>query len=112
VYAFSLKTKSLSEKPRFLIPLDAVTKNSNGGIFRPSGIALHPKSKTFFIIAAHGWSIIELARDGKILSQQSINKKVNPHPEGITFAPNLTMILCNDGQGERGSISLYPPKPH
>ncbi len=108
VYSFSLKTKTLADKPRFLIPLDAVTKNSDDGQFLPSGIALHPKSRTFFIIAAHGSSIIELSRDGKILAQQSINKKVNPHPEGIAFTPDLRLILCNDGQGEAGSISLYP----
>lgn len=108
VYSFSLKSKSLSEKPRFLIPLDAVTRTSHE--FLPSGIAMHPKSKTFFIIAAHGSSIIELSRDGKILAQQPINNKPNPHPEGITFSPDLTLILCNDGQGGPGSISLYPAK--
>lgn len=108
VYSFSLKSKSLLEKPRFLIPLDAVTASSDNNKFLPSGIALHPKSKTFFIIAAHGSSIIELSRDGKILAQQAINKKANPHPEGITFAPDLTLILCNDGQGGGGSISVYP----
>jgi uncharacterized protein YjiK len=110
VYAFSLKAKSLSEKPRFLISLDAVSASSDKNKFLPSGIALHPKSRTFFIIAAHGSSIIELSREGKILAQQSINKKANPHPEGITFAPDLTLIICNDGQGEAGSISVYPAK--
>jgi uncharacterized protein YjiK len=108
VYAFSLKAKSLSEKPRFLISLDAVSKRSDNDKFLPSGIALHPKAKTFFIIAAHGSSIIELSREGKVLAQQRINNKANPHPEGIAFAPDLTLILCNDGQDEAGSISLYP----
>lgn len=107
VYSFSLKSKSLAVKPRFLIPLDAVSASSNKNKFLPSGIAQHPTSKTFFIIAAHGSSIIELSREGKILAQQSINKKVNPHPEGIAFSQKGTMILCNDGQGDAGSISLY-----
>jgi uncharacterized protein YjiK len=110
VYSFSLKSKSLAEKPRFLISLDAVSASSDKNKFLPSGIALHPKSKTFFIIAAHGSSIIELSREGKVLAQQRINKKANPHPEGIAFAPDLTLILCNDGQGEAGSISLYSPR--
>ncbi len=110
VYSFSLKAKSLAGKPRFLIPLEQVTKNSDNGEFQPSGITRNPKSGTFFILAARGSLIIELSKDGKILSQQPINKKVNPHPEGIAFAPDLTLLLCNDGQGGRGSLTVYPLK--
>ncbi len=109
VYSFSLKTKRLAEKPRFLIPLKEVIKNSPNGIFQPSGITRNPKTGTFFILAAHGFSIIELSKDGKILAQQAIDKKVNPHAEGIAFAPDGSLILCNDGQGGRGSISIYSP---
>ena len=107
IYSFSLKSKELFKKPRFLISLETVTRNSARGEFKPSGIALHPKSKTFFVIAAHGESIVELSADGKLLAQQTINPKANPHPEGIAFAPDLTLLLCNDGQGKPGSISLY-----
>lgn len=110
VYSFSLKTKSLAEKPRFLISLAEVTKKSDNRDFQPSAITRHPKSGTFFILAAHGFSIIELSKDGRILAQQAINKKRNPHPEGIAFAPDLRLIMCNDGQGERGSLTVYPFK--
>jgi uncharacterized protein YjiK len=108
IYSFSLKSKELQKKPRFLISMTEVTKESVGAEFKPSGIALHPKTKTFFIIAAHGESIIELSSEGKLLGQQTIHPKANPHPEGIAFAPDLTLVLCNDGQGKNGSISLYP----
>lgn len=108
VYSFSLKSKSLNPKPRFLISLREVTKKSDKKEFRPSGIERHPVSGSFFIIAAHGSSVIELSKDGTLLGQQSINKKVNSHPEGITFAPDMTLILCNDGQGAKGTLTLYP----
>lgn len=111
VYSFSLKTKKLSDTPRFLIPLKKITKKSTDREFKPSGIALHPKSGTFFIIAAHGWSIVEISKDGELLGQQSINPTANPHPEGIAFASDLTLILCNDGQGSRGTITIYPFTP-
>lgn len=111
VYSFSLSTKRLSPQPRFLISLKKVTKHSTEEEFKPSGITRNPGTGTFFIIAAHGWSIIELSTDGKILAQQSINPKANPHPEGIAFAPDQTLILCNDGQGERGTLTIYPYRP-
>lgn len=110
VYAFSLKTKSLESKPRFVIPLSAVTGKGRAKEFKPSGIALHPKSGTFFLIAAHGSTIIEISREGKILAQQAIHSKANPHPEGIAFLPDFTLVLCNDGQGKRGTLSVYPMK--
>jgi uncharacterized protein YjiK len=111
IYSFSLKTKALSATPRFLIPLKTVTENTAKGEFKPSGIALHPKSGTYFIIAAHGESIIELSQDGALLSQQRINKKANPHPEGIAFAPDLSLLLCNDGNSGSGTITITPYNP-
>jgi len=110
VYAFSLKTKKLEPDPRYTIPLRSITKESAGNQFKPSGLALHPSGKSFFMIAAHGESIIEFSRDGTLLAQQSINHKANLHPEGITFAPDSTLIICNDGQGGSGYISIYPQK--
>ena len=108
VYEFSLSTRRMNKQPRFLIPLDAVAKKSRNGQFHPSGIAKHPASGTFFIISADGASIIELARDGTLLAQAEIPRKVNSQPEGIAFAPDLTLILCNDGQGGKGTLTLYP----
>lgn len=107
VYEFSLKTKSLSSQPRLLIPLKDVTRSSDGHLFNPSGIERHPRSGTFFVIAAQGHAIVELASDGTVLAQQRINKKSDPHPEGITFAPDGSLLLCNDGQGGSGSLSVY-----
>jgi len=108
VYSFSLATKRLEVTPRFLLPLRAVAKKSRKGQFNPSGIARHPKSGTFFIITADGESMVELSQDGAILGQAEISKKVNSQPEGLAFTPNLTLILCNDGQGGGGTLTFYP----
>lgn len=110
VYEFSLQSKTFSPKPRFLIPLKQVSRSSAGNHFNPSGIERHPRSGTFFVIAAQGHSIVELAADGTVLAQQAINKRVNPHPEGVTFAPDLSLLLCNDGQGGAGSLTVYAPQ--
>lgn len=110
VYSFSLKEKKLINKPRFLLQLKSFAKTAHNGQFNPSGIARHPISGTFFLISSDGELIIEISGDGKILSHQRIPKKVNSHPEGIAFTKDLTMILCNDGQGKASTIVLYPYK--
>jgi uncharacterized protein YjiK len=106
VYSFSLATKVLEPSPRFLIDHKKVEKASKGA-FNPSGIALHPVSGTFFVISADGHAVIEVDRSGRMLAQQEIPKSVNTQPEGITFAPDNAMILCNDGQGGTGTITRY-----
>jgi uncharacterized protein YjiK len=110
VYSFSLKTKTLVKEPRFVVSLKELEKRFGKKKFNPSGIAKHPTSGTFFIVAAVGNSIIEIDSEGNLLAQEEIPKKTNRQPEGITFAPDLTMIICNDGQGGRGTLTLYPLK--
>jgi len=110
VYRFPLSTRTLEEFPRFLIPLDEVKKKARKGNFNPSGIALHPSAGTFFVISADGELAIEIDRGGHILDQQEISHKANPHPEGITFLEDRTMLIANDGQGGMGTITVYPPQ--
>lgn len=108
VYAFSLADKKLIEKPRLLIPLSVVVKKGHGGEFNSSGIAKHPKSGTYFIISANDRSIIEITEKGDVLAQKDIPQKVNEQPEGIAFAPDLSMIICNDMKGGPGKMTVYP----
>ncbi|MBM2840635.1 MAG: hypothetical protein HW412_1163 [Bacteroidetes bacterium] len=108
VYAFSLADKKLIEKPRLLIPLSVVVKKGHGGEFNSSGIAKHPKSGTYFVISANGGSIIEITEEGDVLAQKDIPQKVNEQPEGIAFAPDLSIIICNDMKGGVGKMTVYP----
>jgi len=106
VYAFSLQEGRLRRDPRFLIPLDLV----GGGRFNPSGIARHPLSGTFFVLAAEGSRLVELAPRGEILGLEQIRAKENPNPEGIAFLGDGTLVLINDADTDQ-SLTLYPPRP-
>jgi len=108
VYAISLKTMTLHEDPWLLISLKEIEKKSGKGKFNPSGIAIHPVSKTIFIISADRESIIEMSRNGKLLSQRELPRKINSQHEGIAFAPDLSLMICNDGQGRTGTLVRYP----
>jgi len=110
VYAVPLETMKMDKQPRLLIPLNAVSEKSHKGNFNPSGIALHPRSGTFFIISADGETIVEITREGVVLAQRELSKKINPQPEGIAFAPDLSLLICNDGQGKTGYLVTYPLK--
>lgn len=108
IYSFSLKTMALDEKPRILIPLKEIKKHTLENQFAPSGIAKHPISKTFFIIAARGNTIIELSKSGEILNQKDLPEKVHRQPEGIIFLKDNTLLISNEGRDQLARIFSYP----
>lgn len=107
VYSFSLNNYKLNKEPRFVLPIDYITSKLDIKNFRPSGIARHPKSGTFFIISAHSKAIIEVSQDGKIITLFKLPKKVHNQPEGITFASDNTLLISDEGQ-EFGQVTKYP----
>jgi uncharacterized protein YjiK len=110
VYAFSLSTRTLEKEPRFLIPVDQSDMRSGKREFHPSGIARHPDSGAFFLVSANGEAVIEIDRTGRILSRSYLPGKIFPQPEGIAFGSDLSMFICNDGQGDDGSLVVYRPQ--
>lgn len=106
VYAFSLETKKLIPEPRFLIKEKTILSQYNVDEFKPSGIAMHPLTGTYFILAAAGRIIVELSRDGKILDAQKLNHKIHEQPEGICFSTDYTMFISDEGK-KHGKLTRY-----
>jgi uncharacterized protein YjiK len=105
VYAFSLDTNRLIPVPRMIIAAKDVRE---GETFSPSGIAQHPVSGTYFVISAAAHAIIEVDGKGAVLSERRLSPSLNNQPEGIAFAPDTSLIICNDGQGKTGVLNVYP----
>ena len=110
VYSFSLKKMKLEKEPRFLISLNELKNKFGMKGFKPSSITRHPQTGTFFILSAHEPSIIELSSRGEILGCVKLPESVHRQPEGITFAPDLTLFISNEGV-KHGTIVRYPVKP-
>jgi len=109
VYAFSLRTYKLQPRPRFLLPLKTISRQSDKKEFNPSGIERHPRSGNFFIIAFNGHSILEVSSNGQILGLSALPKSVHKQPEGIAIAANGTLVIANEGGGKEGSVVVYRP---
>lgn len=106
VFSFSLKTMVLTKAPRFLLPVRELENASEELEFKPSGIERHPKTGTFFVLAAQGNLLVELSPDGKILSTATLTRKFHPQPEGITFTPDNILLISDEGE-KHGTLSSY-----
>lgn len=91
IYAFDLSTQSLSREPVLRI------REGEVGKFKPSGIAVHPKTGAFYVIASSGNSLLVLNERGEVEEQHELPKKLLEQPEGICFAPNGTLFISSEG---------------
>lgn len=106
-YSFSLSTKKLEKKPRFVLPIKYIIGKLGTRDFRPSGITKNPLSGSFFIISANDNGIIEVSSDGKVIAQSKLPKHKHDQPEGIAFLPDKTLLISDEGKNF-GSITKYP----
>jgi uncharacterized protein YjiK len=111
VYSFSLKKKKLIDEPRFLISTKKIEEASDHDAFNPSGIERHSLSGTFFIITGKGRGIIEVSSNGKILAEENLNDKIHRQPEGITFLSDNSLLISDEGDDSKATLTIYPFNP-
>ena len=108
VYSFSLRNKVLDKTPRFLIDGKSLKKKSSEKKFKPSAIARHPQSGTFFVLASKGKLLVEIGVGGNVVDVVRLPKKDHPQPEGLAFTSDSEMLICNEGVAGRASLLRYP----
>lgn len=92
VFAFSLASKKLEKKPRFVLP-----GSLSGGDFHPSSIEYNPATGTLFVLAAQGHTVIEISATGDILARQPLDARRFFQPEGLTFTPDGRLLIGSEG---------------
>ena len=107
VYAFSLNENRLLSKPRFLLPLNKMKDFSEENKFEPSGITRHAETGHFFVIAASGNTIVEISKTGEILAMKHLKEKMHSQPEGIVFKSVGELLISDEGQGGKATVTRY-----
>jgi len=129
IYSFDLEKEKLSKNPTYLIELKKIkdfeemsyferishqiagSLEESGDIrFQPSAIAIHPTTDHIYVLASVGKAMIVLNRDGNILSIAMLDKWQFIQPEGITFSPDGTLYISNEGDGGNGTILKFEMK--
>lgn len=120
IYSFDLNTKTLSEKPTFLIEISKLdipekypskSKKKSGEIrFKPSAVAIHPITNEIYILASAGKKLIVLNRNGEVVFKTGLDNKLFPQAEGIAFSPEGSLFICNEGSDGPGTLIRFEMK--
>jgi uncharacterized protein YjiK len=110
VYTYDIKTKvvykGLTIKEEVLTQAGLAANK-----FKPSGLAVHPKTGDLYFLTSVGKMIVVLNRKGKVVATQSIDSKLYRQPEGICFAPDGTLYIASEGDGKPGYILEFANQP-
>lgn len=126
IYAFDLKTKTLSKEPVFDFNLtdikQFVTNNKinlpsrikkKGKIkepiikFRTSAICIHPSTKKLYLLSASDYLLFIYNMNGNIEHVEQLNPKLFNKAEGITFFDNGDMLITNEGQDKKPTLLRF-----
>ena len=112
IYAFDLETKKTLSEPIFKIPMNdpifsgkSTKKNKKkSDKFYPSEIAINPIDGNVYILEGKNPRLLIMDSKGKLLQLHDLNKKYFPQPEGMTFAPDGTLYISNEGKKGTATI--------
>ena len=117
VYAYDLDENQFEMQPFLRIRKSDVTKfmkknpdnytMEKAPDFKPSGIAVHPKTNKIYLLNSVGKLLIILDGQGNIEDVAVLNPKTFRQPEGICFAPNGDLFIASEGGGGRGYILTF-----
>ncbi|NMC39136.1 MAG: hypothetical protein GYA41_12505 [Bacteroidales bacterium] len=126
IYAFDLKTKTLSKDPVFEFDLQeirdfAMEKKINLPMkekkkgkeaepkidFMTSAIGINPATKKLFILSSSDHMLFIYNMAGKIEHIEMLNPMIFNNAEGISFFSNGDMVITNEGGGRSASILRF-----
>jgi len=66
--------------------------------FKPSSIAVHPKTNDIYVISAIDHTMAVFEKSGKLINFMTLDPVIFNKPEGMTFLANGDLIVSNEGQ--------------
>ena len=109
VFAWSIASRTLEDGPRFIIDEEEIASIGGGRTFRPSSIERAPDGRSFVVVASQGQGIVEIDSSGALLGFVALPRRAHEQPEGVTFAPDGSLIISNEGAGG-GTLVRYPAR--
>lgn len=108
IYFFDLKRATLWQGPVLKqSTLAELAGDKPTEEVKPAGIAVHPQTGDYYVLAANGHRLVVLNRNGKLLSSVTLDPKLLAQPEGICFTPDGTLYLASEGTEKKGVLLAF-----
>jgi uncharacterized protein YjiK len=108
---FSLRSREIDDVPFIDEPLTTLSGFGLDPAFSPSGVAIHPLTRTILVLAARQRAVVEFDRDGHLLGAARLRGRHHEQPEGIAIMRDGTLLIADEGGSEDATLTLYPYRP-
>ena len=78
--------------------------------FKPSGLAVHPKTGDIWVVANEGKVLLVTGPKGELRQFIPISPRIFKQPEGLCFAPNGDLFISNEARSGSANILKFAYK--
>jgi hypothetical protein len=111
ILAVSPETWRFEERPRILVPQERLENLTGEKRFNGSGLARHPRTGTYLLVAGPQQALAEVSAAGEVLGGGRLDKDRHRQPEGIAVAPDLTLLISDEAARAGAAITAYAYRP-
>lgn len=111
ILGWSLERRALAAKPILDLPLSWVTRRLGGSTFHPSDLCRDSATGHYLVVAARERAIAELAPGGGVVHVSRLRSAFHRQPEGLAFAADGALLVADEANGRRPTLTVYPRSP-
>jgi uncharacterized protein YjiK len=106
VMAVPLRTMRVQNELAVSIPFAELPTVLRRGV-QPTSIEVHPRSGNWIVLSSAPAALIELDPQGRLVKAAALSGKRHAQAEGLTFTPDLTMLISDEGGKGLGTLTSY-----
>lgn len=95
--------------PPIRIPFEAFASVGLEGGVHPSGMDVDPVMGTLVLVAAQEEALVEIDREGRVVSAHRFSARRHPQPEGIVFGPDGRLYIADEANNGKARLTAYGP---
>lgn len=107
VYRWDVAGGALAEPASIELSADALREGTPWKRFAVSSIELDARTGNLWLLSARQRGLLELSREGAILSTRELAKEWHRQPEGLAILADGSQLVSDEGDGARATLSLY-----
>ena len=107
ILAVNPTTGAFSPEPRLTVAQADLQRVTGGKRFAGSAIVRHPRTRSWILVAGPQRAFAEIDSSGRVLGGGPLSERRHRQPEGLAIAPDLTLLISDEGAGGRGTITGY-----